>query len=97
MTKISTHTAMGRVFEKLQEQMNVLLSKRAFSHWYLDTGMEEQDFLPHFHLQAARLVFWDKFGRPTNTAKYSSGFPNTWWVDKVKNKSIGSWRRANGN
>lgn len=45
VTKISTHTAMGRVFEKLQEQMNVLLSKRAFSHWYLDTGMEEQDFL----------------------------------------------------
>ena len=53
--------------------------------------------IPHFHLQAARLVFWDKFGRPANTAKYSSGFPNTWWVDKVKNKSIGSWRRTNGN
>ena len=53
--------------------------------------------IPHFHLQAARLVFWDKFGRPANTAKYSSGFPSTWWVDKVKNKNIGSWRRANGN
>ena len=53
--------------------------------------------IPHFHLQAARLVFWDKFGRPANTAKYSSGFPSTWWVDKVKNKNIGSWRRTNGN
>lgn len=53
--------------------------------------------IPHFHLQASRLVFWNKFGRPVTTAKYSSGFPQTWWFDEKKNEDIGAWRNAGGN
>tara|TARA_B100001123_G_scaffold262039_1_gene291871 strand:+ start:232 stop:2025 length:1794 start_codon:yes stop_codon:yes gene_type:complete len=53
--------------------------------------------VPHFHLQAARLIFWDIFARPKVVAKYSSGFPNTWWLVKEKQKLIRAWqnRRAN--
>ena len=53
--------------------------------------------IPHFHLQASRLVFWDQFGRPVVTAKYSSGFPHTWWIDKKKKESLNAWRSVGGN
>ena len=48
--------------------------------------------IPHFHLQASRLVFWNIFGRPKNVAKYSSGFPNTWWLDIAKEKEVRAWK-----
>ena len=48
--------------------------------------------IPHFHLQASRLVFWDIFGRPEKVAKYSSGFPSTWWLDKGKEKAVRAWK-----
>ena len=48
--------------------------------------------IPHFHLQASRLVFWDIFGRPEKVAKYSSGFPSTWWLDKGKEKEVRAWK-----
>ena len=28
----------------MQERMNVMLSKRAYIHWYLDEGMNQQQF-----------------------------------------------------
>jgi microcin C transport system substrate-binding protein len=30
------------------------------------------------------IAYWDRFGRPQVTAKYSMGFPGTWWFDKQK-------------
>jgi len=45
LTKISNHTAFGHVFEVMQERMNLMLSKRAFVHWYFDEGMIEQQFM----------------------------------------------------
>ena len=48
--------------------------------------------IPHFHLQASRLVFWNIFGRPKNVAKYSSGFPNTLWLDIAKEKEVRAWK-----
>ena len=48
--------------------------------------------IPHFHLQASRLVFWNIFGRPKNVAKYSSGFANTWWLDIAKEKEVRAWK-----
>ena len=53
--------------------------------------------IPHFHLQAARLIFWDIFERPKVVAKYSSGFPNTWWLVKEKQKLIRAWQNRRDN
>ena len=53
--------------------------------------------IPHFHLQASRLVFWNIFGRPKNVAKYSSGFPNTWWLDIAKEKEVRAWKNQRTN
>jgi len=44
MTKISNHSSIGVIFEKLQEQMNLVLSKKAFVHHYFDHGMNLEDF-----------------------------------------------------
>jgi len=35
--------------------------------------------IPHWHLGAYRVAYWDKFGRPAISPKYSTGF-ETWWV-----------------
>jgi microcin C transport system substrate-binding protein len=35
--------------------------------------------IPHWHLGAYRVAYWDKFGRPAISPKYSTGF-DTWWV-----------------
>ncbi len=39
--------------------------------------------IPHWHIRAFRVAYWDKFDRPKETPKYALGF-NTWWVDPVK-------------
>ncbi len=36
--------------------------------------------IPHWHIRAFRVAYWDKFGRPGTSPKYSLGF-DTWWVD----------------
>ena len=35
--------------------------------------------IPHWHITAWRVAYWDKFGRPTIAPKYDLGF-DTWWV-----------------
>ncbi|MCZ6632151.1 MAG: extracellular solute-binding protein [bacterium] len=44
--------------------------------------------IPHWHIRSHRLVYWNKFGKPSVTAKYMSSpfstFPSTWWVDQAK-------------
>jgi microcin C transport system substrate-binding protein len=40
--------------------------------------------VPHWHIQAFRVLYWDKFGRPAVPAKYAHGFLDTWWVDSQK-------------
>jgi microcin C transport system substrate-binding protein len=37
--------------------------------------------IPHWHIQAFRVLYWDKFGRPATPARYAHGFLDTWWVD----------------
>jgi microcin C transport system substrate-binding protein len=39
--------------------------------------------IPQWHLQSFRVAYWDKFGRPKVTPKYSLGF-DTWWIDPEK-------------
>jgi microcin C transport system substrate-binding protein len=52
--------------------------------------------IPHFHLRASRLIFWNIFGRPKTVAKYSDGFPSTWWVDPEKRAALEAWRKSGG-
>jgi microcin C transport system substrate-binding protein len=43
--------------------------------------------IPHFYLQAYRIAYWDKFGRPARSPKYSLGF-DSWWVDPKKEAAL---------
>jgi microcin C transport system substrate-binding protein len=36
--------------------------------------------IPHFHITAFRVAYWDRFGRPAVSPKNEIGF-DTWWVD----------------
>jgi microcin C transport system substrate-binding protein len=40
--------------------------------------------IPHWHIQAFRVAYWDKFSRPAISPKYALGFADTWWVDPAK-------------
>ena len=43
--------------------------------------------IPHWHLQAYRVAFWDKFGRPDKVPKYGLAF-DTWWIDGAKEEAL---------
>jgi microcin C transport system substrate-binding protein len=49
--------------------------------------------IPHWHIQAWRVAYWDKFSRPATAPKYSLGF-DTWWVDPQKDAELA--RRKSG-
>src|SRR5262245_59003799 len=36
--------------------------------------------IPHFHINAFRVAYWNRFGRPAVAPKYDVGF-DTWWID----------------
>jgi len=42
--------------------------------------------VPHYHLPAFRVAYWDRFGRPAVSPKYEIGV-DTWWVDPQKTGS----------
>ena len=44
--------------------------------------------IPHWHIQAFRVAYWDKFGRPKISPKYALGFPDTWWVDAKREAAL---------
>jgi microcin C transport system substrate-binding protein len=44
--------------------------------------------VPHWHIQAFRVAYWDKFGRSAVSPKYALGFPDTWWVDAKKESEL---------
>lgn len=39
--------------------------------------------VPNWHINAFRVAYWDKFGRPSTSPKYGLGL-STWWVDAEK-------------
>ncbi|MBT6135969.1 MAG: ABC transporter substrate-binding protein [Rhodospirillaceae bacterium] len=49
--------------------------------------------IPHFHIRVARIIYWNKFGRPKQLAKYSTGFPTTWWIDPEREAAVKTWRK----
>jgi microcin C transport system substrate-binding protein len=36
--------------------------------------------IPHWHITAFRVAYWNRFGRPATAPKYELGF-DTWWVE----------------
>lgn len=47
--------------------------------------------VPHWYVPANRLVFWDKFGYPTD--RLAKGVqPMTWWVDAAKESALAAKR-----
>ncbi len=44
--------------------------------------------IPHFHLAAFRVAYWDRFGRPPVAPTYELGV-DTWWVDPGKTSGRG--------
>jgi microcin C transport system substrate-binding protein len=44
--------------------------------------------IPHWHIQAYRVAYWDKFERPRVSPKYALGFVDTWWVDAKKEAAL---------
>ncbi len=43
--------------------------------------------IPQWHIQSFRIAYWDRFGRPLATPKYSLGF-FTWWIDPAKDAAL---------
>ena len=39
--------------------------------------------VPQFHSRTFRVLYWDKFGKPTTAPRYALG-TNTWWIDPAK-------------
>lgn len=52
--------------------------------------------IPHFHSRSSRLIYWNMFGRPKVVAKYSTGYPTTWWIDPEKQAALAAWRKSGG-
>lgn len=38
--------------------------------------------VPLYYDDETWVAFWNKFGRPKQQPKYSTGFPGTWWIDQ---------------
>jgi microcin C transport system substrate-binding protein len=43
--------------------------------------------IPHYHLAAFRVAYWDKVRRPAISPKYALGL-DTWWIDPAAEQSI---------
>ena len=48
--------------------------------------------VPHWHIRAHRVVYWNKFGKPDISPRYLPQpwqyFPDTWWVDATKEEAL---------
>lgn len=44
--------------------------------------------VPEWHLSKFRIAYWNRFSRPVIRPKYSTGFPDTWWIDKDKDAKL---------
>lgn len=45
VTMLTNTTAMAEAWSKLNKKFELMFEKRAFVHWYLSEGMEEEDFI----------------------------------------------------
>jgi microcin C transport system substrate-binding protein len=43
--------------------------------------------IPHYHISAFRVAYWDKFRRPATSPKYALGL-DTWWIDPTAEQTV---------
>lgn len=70
LERIITGTDLDRIQATTRAMDRVLLWG-----WYV---------IPLYYNDTERLAYWDVFGYPETRAKYSYGFPTTWWIDPQK-------------
>jgi microcin C transport system substrate-binding protein len=46
--------------------------------------------IPQWHLDYARVAYWDKFGKPAVSPIYGPADTSTWWVDPAKQAAVAS-------
>ena len=46
------------------------------------------DVVPMWHIAYSRTARLDRFGRPEELPDFSVGFPDIWWWDEVKAKTV---------
>jgi microcin C transport system substrate-binding protein len=51
--------------------------------------------IPHWYTGSYRMAYWDMFGQPKVAPKYGLAFPETWWIDPVKQDKINAARKRN--
>ncbi len=44
--------------------------------------------VPNWHIQAYRVAYWNKFGRPEVTQRYGLGMFATWWIDPAREAAL---------
>ena len=44
--------------------------------------------VPHWHIDSARLVYWNKFSHPKKLPPFGHGFPEIWWWNNTKAMSF---------
>jgi microcin C transport system substrate-binding protein len=49
--------------------------------------------VPHWHLSAFRVAWWDKFGKPERNPRYALDV-DSWWVEAAKDRALPADRRA---
>lgn len=86
------NTAVDALIEKIVEapdRQKLIAATRALDRVLL----WNRYVVPHWHVPANRLVFWDKFGYPA--VRLTKGVqPMTWWVDADREASLAA-KRAN--
>jgi microcin C transport system substrate-binding protein len=53
--------------------------------------------VPNWHIQAYRVAYWNKFGRPETSQKYGLGMFATWWIDPAKAASLAGQQTDSAN
>ena len=80
----------NKVVDELIEQLIVAPTRESLiAHTRaLDRVLQYNYFLiPHYHLAAYWVAYWDKFRRPAVAPKYALGL-DTWWVDPGAEQTI---------
>ena len=49
--------------------------------------------VPHWHLSAFRIAWWDKFGKPERNPRYALDV-DSWWVEASRDRALPADRRA---
>ena len=53
--------------------------------------------VPNWHIQAYRVAYWDKFGRPETLQKYGLGMLANWWIDPAKAAALAGQQNDDAN